>query len=68
MKQLFQGGILVNGSGYRKADLLIENDKILDVGTGLSDPDASVIDVSGKYLFQDLLTRIRIWIWRCLLP
>ena len=39
MKQLFQGGILVNGSGYRKADLLIENDKILDVGTGLSDPE-----------------------------
>lgn len=55
MKQLFQGGILVNGSGYRKADLLIENDKILDVGTGLSDPDASVIDVSGKYLFPGFI-------------
>lgn len=55
MKQLFHGGIVVSGDGYKKADVLIENESVLAVGNGLAAEDAQVIDVSGKYLFPGFI-------------
>ncbi|MFR1010119.1 MAG: hypothetical protein ACLSGA_11450 [Ruminococcus sp.] len=40
--------------------------KIIKVGEELSQPDAKVVDVSGKLLFPDLLTDIPILTWRLL--
>lgn len=55
MKQLFQGGIVVSGSGYQKADVLIENETVLAVGSGLKADGARVIDITGKYLFPGFI-------------
>lgn len=55
MKQLFHGGIVVSGSGYKKADVLIENESIVAVGNGLKAEDARIIDVTGKYLFPGFI-------------
>lgn len=55
MKQLFRGGTVVSGTGKEKADVLIEDEKIVKVGKNISDPDAQVIDVTGKYLFPGFI-------------
>lgn len=55
MKTLFKGGTLVTGQGLRKADLLIENEKIAKIGRGLSTIGAAVIDVSGMLLFPGFI-------------
>lgn len=55
MKRLFRGGIVVSGEGQKKADVLVEGEKIAGIGSGLEGEDAEVIDVTGKYLFPGFI-------------
>ncbi|MCR5636895.1 MAG: dihydropyrimidinase [Clostridiales bacterium] len=55
MKLLLKGGTVVSSSGSCKADVLIENEKILSVDKEISDPDAEILDVSGKLLFPGFI-------------
>ena len=46
MKKLLKGGTVVSGTGMKRADLLIENEKIVRVGRKLeADPDTQVVPV-----------------------
>ena len=64
MKYLLKNGTVISGVGTRKQDVLVEGEKIIKVGKELSQPDAKVVDVSGKLLSRDLLTDIRILTWK----
>ena len=55
MKYLFKNGTVVSGRGTRRADVLVENEKILRVGRNLSDPLARTVDVSGKLLLPGFI-------------
>lgn len=55
MKILFQGGTVVSGDGRKQADVLVENETIISVGSHLDAEGARVIDVSGKYLFPGFI-------------
>ena len=55
MKKLLNGGVIVGASGCRKADLLIDGERIEAVGEALSCPEAEEIGVSGKLLFPGFL-------------
>ena len=55
MKKLLKGGVIVGASGCRKADLLIDGERIEAGGEALSCPEAEVIDVSGRLLFPGFL-------------
>ena len=55
MKYLFKNGTVVSGRGNRRADVLVENEKILRVGRDLSDPLARTVDVSGKLLLPGFI-------------
>lgn len=55
MKMLLKGGTVVSAEGSRKADILIEEEKIIEVGSDLSSDGAQVIDVSGKLLFPGFI-------------
>ena len=55
MKYLFKNGTVVSGRGTRLADVLVENEKILQVGRNLSDPLARAIDVTGKLLMPGFI-------------
>ena len=55
MKYLFKNGPVVSGRGTRRADVLVENEKILQVGRNLSDPLARAIDVTGKLLMPGFI-------------
>ena len=68
MRLLFRGGTVVDpASGPSRADVVVEDDRIVDVGTGL-DGDRAV-DVTGKHLLPGLfdchvhlaITDINIW-------
>ena len=50
MKLLFKGGTVVSGAGTRVCDLLVDGDKIAQVGHDLSCPEATIVDVTGKIL------------------
>ena len=50
MKYLFRGGTVVSGRGTRRADVLVEDEKILRVARSISAPEATVIDVEGQLL------------------
>ena len=53
MKKLLKGGTVVSGSGAKRADLLIENEKIVQVGRKLeTDGDTQVVDVTGCLLSE----------------
>lgn len=39
----------------RNADILIENNKIVEVSTGVEAPDAAVIDADGKFVYPGLV-------------
>ena len=54
MKTLLHGGSIVTGSGSRRADLLIDGDKIAKIGRGISGADKTV-DVSGCLLFPGFI-------------
>ena len=53
--KLLQGGSVVTTRGARKADVLIEDEKILDVGRDLHAEGAEVIDCTGKLLFPGFI-------------
>lgn len=55
MKTLFQGGIVVSGKEMRRMDILVGDEKILEVGENLKDPDACITDVSGKLVFPGFI-------------
>lgn len=55
MKTLLRGGRVVSGDGCCSADILIENGKILEVGTGLEADGARVVPVDGKLLFPGFI-------------
>lgn len=55
MKYLFKNGTVVSGRGTRRADVLVENEKVLQVGRNLSDPLARAIDVTGKLLMPGFI-------------
>ena len=55
MKYLFKNGTVVSGRGTRRADVLVENEKMLQVGRNLSDPLARAIDVTGKLLMPGFI-------------
>ena len=55
MKYLFKNGTVVSSRGTRRADVLVENEKILQVGRNLSDPLARAIDVTGKLLMPGFI-------------
>ena len=54
MKTLLKGGTVVSGSGERRADVLIEGEKIAKIGRHLEDAD-QMVDVSGCLLFPGLI-------------
>ena len=55
MKTLFKGGSVVSAEGAALCDVLIEGDKIVRTGVGLTDADAQTVDVSGKLLFPGFI-------------
>ncbi len=55
MKYLFKSGTVVSGRGTRRADVLVEDEKILQVGRNLCDPLARVVDVTGKLLMPGFI-------------
>lgn len=55
MKTLFRGGTVISGSGQRKADVLIEDEKIVEVAEFISEESAEVVDVTGRYLFPGFI-------------
>ena len=55
MKTLLQGGTLVTGTGPKRADLLMDGEKILRIGRGLSAAGAEVTDVTGCLLFPGFI-------------
>lgn len=55
MKLLLKGGTVVSAEGSRKADVLIEEEKIIKVGSDLPGDGAQIIDVTGKLLFPGFI-------------
>ena len=55
MKTLFKGGQVVSSSGVVGMDVLIEGEKIIEVGEGLSLDNGNVVDVEGKLLFPGFI-------------
>ncbi len=55
MKKLLKGGLVVSGKGTKKADVLIENEKIIQVARNINAADAEIIDVSGKLLMPGFI-------------
>ena len=55
MKTLLKGGHVVSGQGTVWADVLLEGEKVADVGPDLSPADARVVDCEGKLLFPGFI-------------
>ncbi len=55
MKYLFRGGLVVSGKSVRRADVLTEGEKILQVGKDLPPVGAQVVDCAGKLLFPGFI-------------
>ncbi|NWF54505.1 MAG: amidohydrolase family protein [Syntrophaceae bacterium] len=53
---IIRGGLLVSGSGIRKADLGIQGEKIISIQPTLPDEEAGrVVDAAGKYVFPGII-------------
>lgn len=50
MSVLIKNGTLITASDYFQADVLIEGEKIIQIGQDLSSPSAQVFDASGKFI------------------
>ena len=48
MSLLIKSGTLITAADIFPADILVENEKIIQIGTELSDPSAEIVDASGK--------------------
>ena len=55
MKYLLKYGTVVSAQKTEKLDVLIENEKIISIGADINDPDAEIIDVTGKLLFPGFI-------------
>ena len=55
MRTLFKGGTLVSGTGTKRADLLVEDEKIVETGKNLKTDADRVVDVSGCLLFPGFI-------------
>ena len=55
MRTLFKGGSVVSGKGVRRADLLVEGEKIVSLGRGLKAEADRVLDVAGCVLFPGFI-------------
>ena len=55
MKKLFKGGIVVSGRGTRRADILVDGEKIVSVGKLIRAKDAEIIDCTDKLLFPGFI-------------
>ena len=51
LKTLIKNGTIVTDGDIFSADLLIDGEKIAEIGPGLSAPDARVVDAEGKLVF-----------------
>ena len=55
MGYLLKNGTVVSAGGSAKRDILMEGEKIVEIGENLCAPGAEVIDVSGKLLFPGFI-------------
>ena len=55
MRTLFKGGSVVSGKGVRRADLLVEGEKVASLGRGLKAEADRVVDVDGCVLFPGFI-------------
>jgi dihydropyrimidinase len=55
MKRLLKGGTVVTGNGPKRADLLIDGEKIAKISRWLDDNADEVVDVSGCLLFPGFI-------------
>ena len=55
MRTLFKGGTVVSGTGMKRADLLVEGEKIVESGKNLKTDADRVVDVSGCLLFPGFI-------------
>ena len=55
MKTLLRGGTVVSAAGERRADVLLEGERIAAVGENLPVGDAEVVDCGGKLLFPGFI-------------
>ena len=55
MRTLFKGGSVVSGKGVRRADLLMEGEKVVSLGRGLKAEADRVLDVTGCVLFPGFI-------------
>lgn len=55
MRYLLKNGTVVTGESSVKQDVLIENEKIIQVGENIQDEQALAVDVSGKLLFPGFI-------------
>ena len=57
MRLLIKNGIVVSEKlgGEKKADILIENDKIIKIAEQIDDENDQVLDVEGLYVLQGFI-------------
>jgi len=55
MRELLKGGIIVSGNGTVRQDVLIEDEKILEVGNSIDAGGAKITDVTGKLIFPGFI-------------
>lgn len=55
MRTLFKGGSVVSGKGVRRADLLVEGEKVVSLGRGLKAEADRIIDAAGCVLFPGFI-------------
>lgn len=54
MKYLLKNGTVVSGEKSEMLDVLVDGEKITEVGRNLTADGAQVIDVTGKLLFPEI--------------
>ena len=55
MTKVLKGGTLVSATGRKKADIRIEGEKIVEIGTNLSTDDCQVEEVTGYFLLPGFI-------------
>ena len=55
MKRLFRGGTVISGTGQKVLDVLTEDEKIIKVEKDIEDPEAEIVDATGRYLFPGFI-------------
>lgn len=55
MRTLFKGGTVVSGTGTKRADLLVEDEKVVESGRNLKVDADRVVDVTGCFLFPGFI-------------